>query len=136
MKKNGYSLEMLFGDVFPEDMEEEERLKGGSYRKKFIPIEEIPAVMPDMESVIDAMREKSVLTEDFEEERDNRDVRWDDFYPTSNDLLPFHMTMASADEDFTQPGFSAFLSERAHRKTTYHRGGRIVCTRKIAPFEY
>lgn len=135
MKRNGYTLEMLLADTFPEVVEEEERLQGGLYRKKHIPIDQIPAPAIDMESIIDASRKKAELIEPMETKENNG---WKDYVPTPHDLLPFHTTMASfEDRDLLHPTSQsfAFFPERAHMKVTRYRGGKKVRMKKM-PFDF
>src|SRR3989344_6190607 len=91
--------EMVFEDLFLEVAEEECRLKGGPYHnKRFIPIEEILVVLPDMESIIDARREELALSEE---------LTLGSCYPAPEDLLPFYAIMASADDEPFHPHFSS-----------------------------
>ncbi|MCR4322929.1 MAG: hypothetical protein NUV61_02480 [Candidatus Azambacteria bacterium] len=107
--------EMVFDEIFPDVADEELRLKGGPYacREKFIPIEELPAGIMDMESIIDARRISKTTGER-------------EYFPTAHDLLPFHAIMALLGDEDIHPRFSSLSRRKAYTKTTYHRGGRRV----------
>lgn len=121
--------EMNLEEMFPKEAEECERLSGGPYRKRYTPIENILMVTPDMEAIVDERR-ASALAEDFAEERNYRDEKWDNFHPTPQDLVPFHVKMASAKDDYPpHPHFSSSPSGKAVTKTTYHLGGKEVRAR-------
>lgn len=122
-------LEMAFGDIFPEIVEEEVRLKGGHYCREYIPIEDMLVVTPDMEGAIDARRTPEPAEEIEEQERGE----WYHFRPKPHELTPFYATMAmSENDDFGHPSFSSTLLGKAQVKITYHRGGRMVLQRKGA----
>lgn len=121
--------EMNFEELFPMLAEEDVRLKGGPYQKGYIPLEDMLMVEPDMEAMIDARR-ASVSPEEFEVEMKCQDARWVDFHPKMADLEPFYAVMASADEEFSHPGFSAPSLRRTHEKIVYHRGGKTIRPKK------
>lgn len=121
--------EMPFDELFPMLAEEEVRLSGGIYRKRYILSEEVPDVMMDMEAMIDARR-ASVSPEEFEVEMQCQDARWVDFHPKRADLEPFYAVMAFAEGDSFQPGFSAPSSRRMHERVVYYRGGKTIRPRK------
>lgn len=123
--------ELVLEELFLEFEEECARLEGGCYRKGYIPIEEMSAVTPDMEAIVDEMRGKSVPAEDLED-LEELEVRgkWYYFRPKQRDLTPFYEIMAPTDDDFMHPGFSSPLLGRVYKKITYHRGGRMVLMKK------
>lgn len=116
------SLEMNFDELFPVYADEEERLKGGCYRKRYIPIEEVPAEAMDVEALLDE-KESLCHSEEPAEEEYTSNAPWDDFHPTSHDL-PFYVPMASTD------AFRSLSPGKTHVKTIYHRGGKKIIPKK------
>lgn len=123
--KFGSLYEMNFYELFPKEAEEDERLKGGCYRKRYILIEEIPAEAIDMEALLDEAKELLCRSEEPAEEEYTGNTPWeDDFRPTAHDLLPFHVPVASMD------AFRSLFPGKTRVKTTYHRGGKKIIPKK------
>lgn len=122
--KFGSLYEMNFYELFPKDAEEDERLKGGCYCKRYIPIEEVPAEAMDMEALLDEAKELLCHSEEPAEEEYASNTPWDDFHPTSHDLLPFHVPVASMD------AFRSPSPGKTRVKIIYHRGGKKVIPKK------
>ena len=119
MKINRCRKAMIFKEIFPEIAEEEERLQGGSYRKKHVSIKELPAEAMDMEALLDEVHELSSTADEPAEEEYTGNTPWDDFHPTSHDL-PFYVPMASMD------AFRSLSPGKTRVKTIYHRGGKKI----------
>ena len=125
--KFGSLYKMNFQELFPKEAEEEERLNGGCYRKRYIPIEEVPAEAMDMEALLDEVHELSSTAEEPAEEEYTGNTPWDDFHPTSHDL-PFYVPMASMD------AFRSLSPGKTRVKTIYHRGGKKIIPKKEVLF--